>query len=154
MVLVLLTVVPAGASNPWVEIEIQRGDFTECEFTAGIITRYEVDELTLPQYDRQMWTITEMSDGTLRATMNFRRTAVRFLKVSETPGPEELIEWQTHNLHFVVPPDSPTYSLHGTVVVKEFTPDGTLIDLNVQKWDGIDEAGDPVVVSHTGVCSN
>lgn len=143
----------ASADSPWEDVEIQPGDSTWCEFEPGVITVYEVDESTLPRFDRFLQIVNELPDGTVRSHLVFRRYAVQFLKLDPAaPGPDVLIEWQSASLTEVTTSAGDTLSLRATLNLVQRTPDGRLVDLNHQRWDGRDAYGDPIIVSQTGVC--
>jgi hypothetical protein len=154
-VALLLVAAPVTADSPWEEVEIQPSDSTECEFEPGVFTLYEVDVSTLPQFDRQLATLTELPDGTVRTHLVGQRSAIQFLKQDpEAPGPEVLIEWQKANLMIVSAPDGEVVSVRARLNLVERTPDGQLVDVNHQTWgEDVDAAGDPIILSQTGVCS-
>lgn len=155
VVALVLVAAPVAADSSWEEVEIQPGDSTECEFEPGVFTVYEVDTSTLPQFDRSLTIVHELPDGTVQAHLVYRRSGIQFLKQDpEAPGPEVLIEGLKANLMIVFAPDGEVMSLRARLNLVERTPDGQLVDVNHQTWgEEVDAAGDPIILSQTGVCS-
>lgn len=153
--LMMVWSIPATADSPWEEVEIQPGDNLWCEFQPGVITVYEVDESTLPQYDRILAIPNELPDGTATSTFLFRRSGVQFLKLDpDALGPDVVVEWNRANLRAMfASAGGDLLSVKGTGHIVVRTPDGTLVDVNHTKWDGFDASGVPIVISQTGVCN-
>lgn len=150
--LMLVWSTPVSAGSPSEDIAIQPGAGTWCEFEPGVITEYEVDTSTLPQFDRALEVVNELPDGTFRSHLVFRRSAVQFLKLDPgAPGPDVLIEWQSASLTAAFTSTGDPLTLRATLNLVERTPDGSLVDLNHQIWNGTDANGDPIIVSQTGV---
>ena len=143
---------PVAASGQWEEIAIEPGDSTTCEFEPGVITEYEVDVSTLPQFDRQKVTQVDLPSGDQQTILRFRRPDVQFLKLDPlAPGPDVLVERQTANLRIVTSAAGETLDINGHITIVERTPDGHLVDRNRQTLRGADADG-PIIVSETGVC--
>ena len=143
---------PAAATGQWEEIAIEPGDSTTCEFEPGVITEYEVDVSTLPQFDRQKVTQVGLPSGDERTILGFRRADVQFLKLDPmAPGPDVLVEHLTANLRIVTSTAGETLDVDGHIIIVERTRDGYLVDRNHQTLRGADADG-PIIVRETGVC--
>jgi hypothetical protein len=146
----------AAADPGWEEVEVLPGDSTTCEFVEGVFTGYEVDTSALPAFDRQRLVgFHELPDGNVGGVFQFQRDPLHMLKVEPgLPGPDVIVESQrtTAVLRATAAPEFETLDFKGVVRLEVRTPDGELIDRNVQKLRGISEAGDPIVRNETGVC--
>lgn len=152
--------------NSWEDVAIEPGDETECEFEKGVFTVYQVDESTLPQFDRIKVEERTNKDGTTRTDIQFERSGIRMVKwvdgenansnvLIETP--DVLIESQRANITVVTSETGEIISYEGAMTIVELTEDKNLVDRNRQTLSGFDpEANDgegkEIVVKETGVC--
>ncbi len=135
-VLLVTSAAPAAAESGWrtegevQEIEIESGDSTSCEFEPGVITEYEVDDSTLPQYDRLRLSIKELPSGEALYDLTFVRSGVRFLKLDPAaPGPDVLIEDQEARVWGQGTFSEPI-TTNSIIVLTERTPDGDVVDVS------------------------
>ena len=84
-----------------------------------MITEYEVDVSTLPQFDRQKVTQVDLPSGDQQTILRFRRPDVQFLKLDPlAPGPDVLVERQTANLRIVTSAAGETLDINGHITIR------------------------------------